>query len=82
MRGISYTRRQRQRHINRKKKILAHSFNYWTPKHDGMLSKGKVHCSCYLCRSKYYDEPCISDKRKLDAFQYSLTSDEYTDYVA
>lgn len=29
-----------------------------------MLSKGKIHCSCPMCRHKSYDEKSMSDKRK------------------
>ena len=48
----------RAKHINRKKRIVSHyaafkvldGFTYY--KHDGMFSKGKVHCSCPLCKDK------------------------------
>ena len=29
----------------------------------GRLSKGKIHCSCWMCRRKSYDDPRIRDKR-------------------
>ena len=29
-----------------------------------MLSKGKIHCSCPMCRHKSYDEKSTIDKRK------------------
>lgn len=47
-----YYRIQRKKHINRKKKIIKEQNNYWYYKHDGILSKGKIHCSCGMCRKK------------------------------
>ena len=53
----AYTRKMRAKHIKRKKRITAH---YWSADtypyypHDGMYSKGKVHCSCRMCRAKDY----------------------------
>ena len=29
----------------------------------GRLSKGKIHCSCWMCRSKSYAGPQVRDKR-------------------
>lgn len=79
MRGRSYRRYQREKHIKRKEHILkmhrpdnmpsyydssdlwAAEWNnlsignchpYWYVKHKGQLSKGKIHCSCPLCRCK------------------------------
>ena len=57
---------------------------YWMPfcavKHRGMLSKGKIHCSCPMCRAKTRNKGSrrkgslspahnytIADQRKLDA---------------
>jgi hypothetical protein len=47
-----YYRHQRQRIINRKKKIVKqyYGFNYYT--HDGQYNKGKIHCSCWMCSTK------------------------------
>ena len=33
----------------------------------GRLSKGKIHCSCWMCRRKSYDEPQVRDKRAVIA---------------
>lgn len=35
---------------------------YWYVKHDGELSKGKIHCSCGMCG--YHDTP-MQDKKRL-----------------
>lgn len=35
---------------------------YWHVKHSGMLSKGKIHCSCSMCA---FHGTTIQDKRKL-----------------
>ena len=48
-RDRGYYREMREKHIKRKKKISAH---YWHYKFDGQYSKGKIHCSCPICRNK------------------------------
>jgi len=47
-----YYREQRQKHINRKKRIIKEHNDYWSYKYDGILSKGKINCGCSLCRKK------------------------------
>lgn len=47
-----YYREQREKHISRKKKIIHMNGNYWNYKFDGILSKGKIHCSCGMCMNK------------------------------
>lgn len=47
-----YYREQRNKHIQRKKRIVRELGGYWHYPHDGMFSKGKIHCSCPLCRGK------------------------------
>lgn len=59
-----YRRYQRRAHIGRKKRILKNLKWYWKPKCLGVLSKGKIHCSCPLCSAKYREEPKIRDKRQ------------------
>ena len=48
-RDRGYYREMRKKHIKRKKKLSAH---YWHYKFDGQYSKGKIHCSCEMCRNK------------------------------
>lgn len=47
-----YYRIQRQKHINRKKRIIKEQNNYWHYECEGILNKGKIHCSCGMCRNK------------------------------
>lgn len=54
----SYYRHHRFRSIKRKMKIAKH---YWfydpeniSPRELGRLNKGKIHCSCPLCRYEQY----------------------------
>ena len=49
-------------------------FPSWCVKHKGQLSKGKIHCSCELCRSH---DTSISDKRRLMSMADELS--EYYD---
>lgn len=61
-RGKAYFRWQRIRCIQRKRKMLLRYGGYeyieaWTQGKLGKLSKGKIHCSCPMCRRKSYDEP-------------------------
>jgi len=62
-RSAAYRRYQRCTHINRKKKIIQAQNGYWHYRHDGELDKGKIHCSCPLCRHKFFDIPKFSDRR-------------------
>ena len=52
----AYTRKMRAKHIKRKKNIVSQwsCFENGYYPHDGMYSKGKIHCSCSLCKSKAY----------------------------
>lgn len=68
-RDRSYYRRQRMRVIHRKENILRQlggeeNVLAWEHGAAGRLSKGKIHCSCWMCRSKSYDDPQVRDKRR------------------
>ena len=60
---MGYYRAQREKAINRKKRIIKDQHNYWNVRFDGELSKGKIHCSCPLCRRKSYDYAKMQDIR-------------------
>lgn len=86
-RNRAYYRKMRIKHINRKKRINRDYGWYWHYEHDGMYSKGKIHCSCGWCspktRNKGYKRrhvygnyfPSInykpSDLRKVEAMDYA-----------
>ena len=60
---------QRERAIARKAGILRRNWGteevfLWTGSKPGRLSKGKIHCSCRMCRRKSQDERSMSDNRK------------------
>jgi hypothetical protein len=72
-------RSQRQRVICRKVHILKRygGDNYvyaWSAggKKIGRFAKGKIHCSCPMCRRKSYDDPSTADKRKLISAQQQI----------
>ena len=80
----NYHRKMRAKHIRRKKRITSHysafrindGMTYY--KHDGMYSKGKIHCSCPLCKSKaYYGKhvPTMQEQKQMLA-----QKDKITDY--
>lgn len=53
MRNRAYYRKMRAKHIRRKKAVCHNKYyidSYYP--HDGMYSKGKIHCSCMLCSEK------------------------------
>ena len=75
-RDSEFYRDERAKHIARKKKIIKEQNNYWYYEHEGELSKGKIHCSCWLCRHKSYDYPKIQDVRNKLRLNSSLK--EYT----
>jgi len=60
----SYLRDVRRKTIRRKQRIIKEQNNYWYYKNAGELAKGKIHCSCPLCRQKSSDLAKISDLRK------------------
>lgn len=66
-RTTAYRRHKRYAAINRKKNIIRDAWRgEWHCKYDGSLSKGKIHCSCPMCRSKSYDQARMSDIRVAD----------------
>lgn len=77
-RGKKYTRYQRIRAINKKFNILRglwgtkEAQDVYCSNKKGKLSKGKIHCSCWLCREKSYIDLSKADKLKLLADIQSL----------
>ena len=69
----AYYRWQRNRAIRRKLGILNRIGGEalaegWTRGNNGRLAKGKIHCSCWMCRTRSFDRLPHSDlKCKLDA---------------
>ena len=63
-RTTEFRRAKRQAVINRKKKIIKEQGNYWNYKYEGTLSKGKIHCSCWMCRRKFYQSAAMTDVKK------------------
>ena len=68
-RSRAYYRHHRERCINRKKKIAK---SYWNYKFDGQYSKGKIHCSCWMCSGKRWAHGLsMADRRKYDRDNYN-----------
>ena len=63
-RDRGYLRRERAKHIKRRKRISKH---YWYVEHDGYLDKGKIHCSCPFCSAKTRNK----GKRRQNAHGFS-----------
>ena len=66
-----YYRKQRAKHIARKKRIIRGLNGYWGYEHEGELAKGKIHCSCPWCRSKSYDRKAAKDLARIEAMNES-----------
>lgn len=88
-RDRSYYRKMRAKHIRRKKKIGTITYGeQWHYKHDGMYSKGKVHCSCMLCRAKTRNKgrgqghtvPAINYKHS-DQVKVQRMDNQHKDYL-
>lgn len=67
-RDRNYYRKHRKRAIHHKEQILLQlggeeNVSAWARGAVGRFSKGKIHCSCWMCRRKSYDDPRIRDKR-------------------
>ncbi|MFJ7700706.1 hypothetical protein [Lysinibacillus fusiformis] len=75
-----YIRHQRERMIQKKWAILQ---NVMLRKNESMpvrgtLSKGKVHCSCRMCRyEQYHSIPKAKHKAKLKAMEQEIDDDVY-----
>lgn len=71
----AYVRHQRERIIQRKWAILKHVYRTeqeWMPVR-GKLSKGKVHCSCRMCRfEQFHGIPTAKYKAKWQAMQQEI----------
>lgn len=57
----AYCRWQRTRTIRKKLSLLKRMggddlIQGWVRGKPGRLAKGKIHCSCYLCRTKSYEQ--------------------------
>ena len=86
-RSRAYRRFQRKRAIHHKSMILRdywklNDADYWTPERYGYLSKGKVHCSCWMCRVKSYDYLSQMDMRRIQGMadeELEWRQDEGTD---
>lgn len=49
-RSRAYYRHHRRRVISRKKKFAKQAWDIEYYYHDGQYSKGKIHCSCSMCK--------------------------------
>lgn len=72
-RSRGYYRYQRERAIEKKARILSSILGpnepiLWTHGCLGRLSKGKIHCSCPICRAKSYDHLSFTDEKKMLRF--------------
>jgi len=78
----AYRRSQRNRVINRKVCILRkiggekHVSAWSRGGEAGRFAKGKIHCSCGMCRTKSYDTLSHADRKKLLAAQQQM-NEEY-----
>ena len=76
-----YRRSQRARVISRKVRILRKIGGdklvfAWYRGKAGHFAKGKIHCSCPMCRTKSYDNLSHADQRELLAAQQQM-NEEY-----
>jgi len=80
-RNRAYYHYQRRRTILRKMRILKRignfeNMNAWSRGQYGRLAKGKIHCSCWMCRTKSKDQISHRDaKHKISAYQ------QMSDYI-
>ena len=75
-----YYRKQRAKHIARKKRIIRGLNGYWGYEHEGELAKGKIHCSCPWCRCKSYDHKAAKDLARIEAMNESEAYLDTVDY--
>jgi len=81
-RSKAYIRHQRERIIRKKWTILK---DVWLQESEdmpvrGRLSKGKIHCSCRMCRyEQYHSIPKAKHKAKLKAMEQEI--DDYVYFL-
>ena len=79
----AYTRKMRAKAIKRKKRIVSNwrwHGNYPFYKHDGMFSKGKIHCSCSLCKDKaYYGKHVLTEQELVSILKLKEELDTYNE---
>ena len=68
-RNRAYYRYARKRTICKKRDLLRRLggddlLDAWTHGNRGRLAKGKIHCSCWMCRRKSYDVLTRSSRKK------------------
>lgn len=67
----AYRRDVRKRAIKRKKRICQKNYGWDWYKEDGKYSKGKIHCSCKMCKyGKHFGIPTVRDRREQEYVQY------------
>lgn len=81
-RSREYRRKQRRRVIRRKLGILKgiggnKYVNAWTRGAPGRLAKGKIHCSCWMCRTKSYDYLPHREEKQKEAARQALSEAFY-----
>ena len=92
MRSRAERRKLRYKKIKRKKKIAKEVYGFPYYHKDGKYSKGKIHCSCPLCRDKTKNKgkhrspysPTVnykaSDRRRVDSLADSMK--DYYEYLS
>ena len=81
-RNRAYTRKMRAKAIKRKKRIVSnwHWFDRGYYPHDGMYSKGKIHCSCPLCKDKaYYGKHILTEQELTSILKLKEDLDTYNE---
>lgn len=75
----AYYRYVRNKQIARKKNICVHNYGFDYYEHDGQYSKGKIHCSCGICKfGKKFGLPTLRDVRER-ALERSHLEDYYNE---
>ena len=82
-RDRNYYRKQRKHAIHRKERILLKIggevfLHGWAHGAVGRFAKGKIHCSCPMCRLKSYEYPQARDLRQANDADLQLREIEQT----
>ncbi len=73
-RNRAYTRYVRNKSIIRKKRISkAFGISAWYP-YDGQYSKGKIHCSCGMCRYDYHSSKTYLLSKEIEKSELDMTA--------
>lgn len=77
-RDRAYRRDIRSQQIRRKKRICQQLYGQDWYSQDGRYNKGKIYCSCWICKPAKYIHKMPTFKDAIKRYVFELEKEEYT----